>query len=172
MDYKELTGESVNLRPITAADTDLIVTWRNDPDVKKNFIYQGVFTHESHMHWMNTKVAAGEVVQYIIEHNGKPIGSVYFRDICKKNSSAEYGIFIGDGDVRGKGYGTEATRLFVDYGLNQLQLHRIFLRVFADNENAIRCYEKAGFFKEDLFHDMECVNGVYRDIVFMAVIGE
>lgn len=61
---------------------------------------------------MRDKVAAGEVVQFILcETAGdRPVGSVYFRDIDTENKKAEYGIFIGEEDAAGKGYGTLAAR--------------------------------------------------------------
>ena len=94
-----LTGTAVTLRPITDADTDLIVKWRNTPSVVQNFIFRQTFTPEMHRSWLATKVATGQVVQYIILDNadGKPVGSVYYRDIDNHNRSAEYGIFIGIG---------------------------------------------------------------------------
>ena len=93
-----LTGTAVTLRPITDADTDLIVKWRNTPSVVQNFIFRQTFTPEMHRSWLATKVATGQVVQYIILDNadGKPVGSVYYRDIDNHNRSAEYGIFIGE----------------------------------------------------------------------------
>lgn len=171
-DLPVLTGEKTVLRPITSLDTPFIVKWRNTPEVREQFIFREVFTAEIHERWLNTKVASGEVVQYIIEDTGtgKPVGSVYFRDVDMQHKSAEYGIFIGEGDARGKGLGTEAARLFIDYGFRTLGLHRISLRVLAGNERAHRSYIKAGFKDEGLFRDMVFVDGAYHDVIFMAVL--
>ena len=159
---------------ITDADTDLIVKWRNTPSVVQNFIFRQTFTPEMHRSWLATKVATGQVVQYIILDNadGKPVGSVYYRDIDNHNRSAEYGIFIGEESARGKGLGTEAARLFTDFGFAGLHLHRISLRVLAENAAARRSYEKAGFVQEGVFRDMELLDGAYRDVVFMAKLAE
>ena len=56
----------VYLRPITLEDTENIVKWRNTDRVRKNFIYQKPFTKEGHLAWMRDKVAAGEVIQFIL----------------------------------------------------------------------------------------------------------
>ena len=135
-----LDGAAVMLRPITDADTDLIVKWRNTPSVVQNFIFRQTFTPEMHRSWLATKVATGQVVQYIIvdKADGKPVGSVYYRDIDPHNRSAEYGIFIGEESARGKGLGTETARLFTDFGFAGLHLHRISLRVLAENTAARR----------------------------------
>ena len=147
-----LTGTAVTLRPITDADTDLIVKWRNTPSVVQNFIFRQTFTPEMHRSWLATKVATGQVVQYIIvdKADGKPVGSVYYRDIDNHNRSAEYGIFIGEESARGKGLGTETARLFTQFGVDTLHLHRISLRVLAENTPARRSYAAAGFGGEAL----------------------
>lgn len=177
MDVKNLPvleGEAVRLRPIADADTDLIVKWRNTPSVVQNFIFRQTFTPEMHRNWLAAKVATGQVVQYIIidKADAKPVGSVYYRDIDNHNRSAEYGIFIGEESARGKGLGTETAKLFTDFGFAELQLHRISLRVLAENTAARRSYEKAGFVQEGVFRDMELLDGQYRDVVFMARLAE
>lgn len=172
--YPILTGEKVVLRPITDADTDFIVRWRNTPSVRENFIFRQTFTHEVHRNWLKTKVATGEVVQYIIVDKaaGTPVGSVYFRDVDHTFNSAEYGIFIGEECARGKGFGTETACLFTDFGFAVLGLHRISLRVLAENTPARRSYAAAGFTEEGIFRDMVRLDGEYRDVVFMAKIAE
>ena len=165
-----IVGERVILRPITAEDTPRIVAWRNDPAVVQNFIYRGPFTEEIHTRWLSTKVASGEVVQYIIEdrESGRPVGSVYFRDVNRLYRSAEYGVFIGEADARGRGLGSEAAKLFTDFGFETLGLHRISLRLLSGNDPARRSYEKAGFQLEGVFRDMVLLDGQYRDVIFMA----
>ncbi len=169
---RTIYGDKAILRPITAEDTPLIVKWRNNPAVQHNFVFQQTFTNEMHNKWLETKVKTGEVVQYIIVDKAAdtPVGSVYFRDIDNDNHSAEFGIFIGEDIARGKGIGSETTRLFCDMGFEDLALHRIMLRVFSDNEQAKKSYLNAGFVLEGEFKDMVMQNGAYRSMTFMAKI--
>lgn len=169
---RTLTGENVTLRPITYRDTDLVVAWRNNERVRRNFIYRGMFTREIHLHWMDTMVCDGDVIQYIIEHDGVPIGSVYFRDIDKKNRNAEFGIFIGEDSAVGRGFGTEAAKLFIDYGFSALNLHRISLRVLPHNKRAIHVYKKIGFMEEGFFRDLVTLDGSWSDVIFMAILNQ
>lgn len=166
-----LKSGGIELRNIRREDTVLIVNWRNKDNVRKNFLYQKPFTEEGHIKWMQEKVETGKVAQFIIYSRNidKPVGSVFLRDIDYESRKAEYGIFIGEDSARGLGIGTCAARMIIDYGFNELRLHKIFLRVLADNEAAIRSYEKAGFRKEGYFRDEVMIGGRYRDIIFMAV---
>lgn len=165
-------GETVYLRFISMEDTERIVKWRNQERVRRNFIYQTPFTAEGHENWMRTKVASGEVVQFIIceKATDRPVGSVYFRDIDNINRKAEYGIFIGEPDAAGKGIGSETANLAVGYAKEVLKLHKLMLRVFTDNLGAIKSYQNAGFVQEAYLRDEYLQNGVYRDIILMAVI--
>ncbi|MBQ2802372.1 MAG: GNAT family N-acetyltransferase [Lachnospiraceae bacterium] len=162
----------IYLRLMTCEDTDLIVKWRNSDAVRRNFIYQALFTHESHENWIRTKVETGQVVQTIICDiaTDKPLGSVYIRDIDRTHHKAEYGIFIGEEQARGRGIGTAAAKLMLRYCFEEEGLHRIYLRAFSDNEQAIRSYEKAGFVKEGCLRDDVCIDGKYRDIIWMAAV--
>lgn len=168
----QLTGEKVYLRLMTEADTDHIISWRNNPRVRKNFIYQKNFTREGHLDWIKNRVNTGEVIQFIIceRESDRPVGSVYFRDISEEHHRAEYGIFIGEDDAVGKGIGSETCRLACEYGFRMAKWHKIILRAFPENKAAIRSYEKAGFEQEAYLKEEVCIDGVYRDVVLMGVL--
>lgn len=174
----KIVGEKIYLLSIGEKDTKLIVNWRNNPEVRSNFIHQEPFTDEIHNNWMEEMVATGKVVQFIIYNNNlclndtksKPIGSVFIRDINKIHNKAEYGIFIGEDSARGKGYGSEATKMMISYAFEELKLHKLALRVFAHNERGIRCYENAGFVKEAYLKDEVRINSLYYDIILMGIL--
>lgn len=164
-------SEKVYLKYITHEDTENIIRWRNKDNVRKNFLDQRPFTVESHTAWLENVVYTGRAAQFIIyEKEGDfPVGSVFLRDIDYQNKKAEFGIFIGEDSARGKGIGTEAAKSIVKYGFTELKLHKIFLRVLADNKGAIKSYGKAGFVQEAYLKDDVLLNGEYRDIILMAL---
>lgn len=179
-----MSAEKVYLRPITAADTAKIVFWRNKDFVRGNFIYQKLFTEEGHLTWLREQVEPGHVAQFIIcvaagEDSQKSpadenrasweIGSVYLRDIDREKKTAEYGVFIGEEEALGRGYGVRAARLMLAYGFENLQLEKIFLRVLEDNAGARKSYTKAGFeLIKDKKESMQLEQGV-RNVLFMEV---
>ena len=164
----------IYLRLMTAEDTENIIKWRNSDVVRKQFIYQKEFTVESHENWIKTMIETGKAVQMMIVLNegDRAIGSVYVRDIDLEHKKAEYGIFIGETDCLGKGYGTEAAELMIEYAFEFLGIHKLMLRVYAENERGIKSYEKAGLKKEAYLKDDVYVQEKFRDIVLMAVINQ
>ena len=165
-----ICGEKVSLRKITPEDTELIVKWRNNERVRKNFVFKEVFTKELHENWYKTKIIPGFVEQFIICENGnnhKPVGSVYFRDIDRDEKSAEYGIFIGEDEAINKGYGNETAVLALTYAKEKIGLKKVFLKAFAYNEVAIKSYSNAGFVKTRDLAQVECSDGQKSDMILM-----
>ena len=150
------------------SDTEKIVSWRNQDRVRCNFIYQKLFTAETHLNWIHTQIETGHVVQFMIceTSDGRAVGSVYLRDIDREKDIAEYGIFIGEEDALGKGYGTQAAKLILTYAYEELNLKSVFLRVFADNMRARRSYEKAGFRQLMGKQENVVIDGVEKEVVF------
>lgn len=169
-----MSAEKLHLRPITPADTEKVVTWRNRDFVRKNFIYQKPFTKEGHETWLREQVEPGHVVQFIIcveeeEACLREIGSVYLRDIDREKGEAEYGVFIGESDALGKGYGTQAAKRMLDYGFGKLGLKKIFLRLLEDNLRALKSYEKAGFQLISNRRETVILEQGAREVLFMEI---
>lgn len=161
--------EKIYLRPMEITDTDRIVAWRNRDFVRKNFIYQEPFTKEGHLSWIRTQVEPGYVMQFIIcLQDGREIGSVYFRDINRETGIAEYGIFIGEKDAIGCGYGTAAAKEALNYAFAKLHLRTIFLRFLSDNIGARKSYENAGFRMTDRTEKVMTLQGE-REVRFMEI---
>ena len=167
-----IMGQQVYLRQITQEDTDDIIRWRNSEEVRPFFIYQKPFTKEGHLKWLETMINSGKGYQFIVcrKEDHKPIGSTYLRDYDTHARKAEYGVFIGEKEEKGKGIGTEILNLTLQFAFHVLHLHKVSARVFSDNQASLRCFLKNGFEQEGYFKEEEYVNGNYRDIIFLGKI--
>lgn len=166
--------DAVYLRKMEESDTDDIVAWRNHDRVRHNFIYQQLFTPQGHRNWIRTQIEPGYVVQFMIceKTTDRAVGSVYFRDIDNEKHCAEYGIFIGEDDAVGKGYGTQAAKQALAYAFEKMQLTCVFLRVFADNIGARKSYEKAGFRLIEGKQEEKRIGDTIRTVIFMECLKE
>ena len=98
------------------------------------------------------------------------IGTCALSQLDSDNGSALFHITIGEKDVWGRGYGTEATRLMLDHAFGTLSLHRIGLSVFSFNERAIRSYRSCGFVVEGRAREAIWRDGRWWDEVSMSVL--
>jgi UDP-4-amino-4,6-dideoxy-N-acetyl-beta-L-altrosamine N-acetyltransferase len=160
----------ISMRKITESDISLILKWRNSEFIKNNFVIREPFTEENQKKWMENAIAKGKAVQYIILIDNLPIGSVYIRDIDYTHKKGEFGIFIGEKDFVGKGFGLSTTKKMLKIAFDEIKLHRVYLRVFTDNISAIKTYEKAGFAREGILKDTVLIDGKFRDMLLMARI--
>ncbi len=165
-----LTGNGIILRPIAPEDTERVIKWRNSDLIQRYFLYRSEITRDDHENWLRNVVKAGKAVQWIIveSDSGNPIGSVYLRDIDRTNRKCEFGIFIGEPDKQGLGYGKEACLMAVQYAFTQLYLTKVYLKLLANNETALRMYKNVGFEIEGIFKMDRWINNTPIDVIYMA----
>lgn len=82
------------------------------------------------------------------------------------------GLFIGEEENRGKGYGQEVLRLLLDFAFETLNLHNVMLRVFAFNERAIHTYQKVGFREFGRRRESYYAKGRFWDEIHMDILKE
>ena len=108
-------------------------------------------SEEKERRWVQKKLAEQAPLFSMLEKGtGVFIGNVELMDV--HDGAGELGIAI-TAAMQDKGYGTEAVSAVVRYGMDQLGLHRVFLKVFPDNARAIHVYEKCGFREYDRTED-------------------
>lgn len=145
-----MMGEKVALGPHTKDLAPLLARWTNDFEVA---VFSGdrlrPTTVELHQadYEKASKDAQTRKVEFTIYERAtmRPIGIVNWHDMDSANRTAIYGIMIGEKDCWGKGYGTETTRLMLEYAFTVLNLHSVLLTTNAFNERAMRTYLRAGF---------------------------
>lgn len=167
-----IKGSQIYLRPITIEDTDCVVRWRNDRKIVENFIYRKNISKEEHINWLHNKVETGQVIQFIIcdLQSDKPLGSIYLQNFNETSRQAEEGIFLGEDEAYGRGIGTEAAKLVLEYAFSTLKLHKLTARVLSYNQGSRKMHEKAGYKLESYLKDELFLDGKYEDLIFYGAI--
>lgn len=113
--------------------------------------------------------ASPETVSFVVDLDGSAVGgaSLFNFDLFARH--AEAGISLLP-NARGRGIGTAAISLLVEFGFVRRNLRRIHLQAIASNTAAIRAYEKAGFLVEGRQRQHAWVRGRYEDIVLMGIL--
>lgn len=142
-----VSGERVGLGPIDRRLTATYQRWMNDLAVVRTLAQpRRPMTLEAEQAWVERALVSGDAIFTIYElETLRPIGNTSLEGIDAENGTCEFGIGIGEREVWGRGYGTEATRLMLWYAFDVLGLYNVRLTVYANNPRAIRAYERAGF---------------------------
>lgn len=85
----------------------------------------------------------------------------------RRRHVAQLGMMVHD-DWQGKGVGTALMQAATDFADKWLNVTRIELEVFTDNEPALRLYKKFGFEIEGTLKRHAFRDGTYVDSYFMA----
>jgi RimJ/RimL family protein N-acetyltransferase len=148
-----LTGELVLLRPVTAADAAGL--FDIDPESRRltgstSRDEDPDWTLANLEQWYGTRGEHDDRIDLsIIERaTGDWAGEVVLNDLNVRNQSCGFRILLQGPRFYGRGLGTEATRLVVDYAFGVVGVHRIQLEVYAFNPRARHVYEKIGFVHE------------------------
>lgn len=163
----------IKLRKLSANDYTTYHNWRNDMEVMETTSPQlDIYTLEETEQYISAIVSQSTAKGYLIEYKKteQTVGIVSLINIDYKNRSAECIIDIGVKDMWGKGIGTAAISLILEFAFNELNLHRVYLQVFSFNERAIRLYEKMGFIHEGKFRQALYRMGKWHDIVIMGIL--
>ena len=170
-------GDRVRLRALERGDVAQYYEWVNDPEVTTGLtLFLPMSTLDEEKWFESAMQRPQETKPLVIEvregEQWRVIGNCSFFDLDWVTRSAEFGIMIGDKTVWDQGYGTETILLLLRHGFLTLNLNRIALKVYANNERAIRAYEKAGFVHEGRMRQAVYRHGRYQDVLFMSVLRE
>ncbi|HOQ43026.1 MAG TPA: GNAT family protein [Smithellaceae bacterium] len=170
-----ISGKKVNLRPFQKNDARKTIAWRNASVIRfLAMMHPYPVTKEMEKEWLKGILhdTSNRCVTFAIETVAKHklIGSFQLRDIQWIHRRAWLGIMIGDSEEQGKGFGSEAMRLGMDYAFKVLHLEKISLEVVRQNQRAINLYEKIGFKREGLLKRHYYFDGGYHDVLIMSLI--
>jgi RimJ/RimL family protein N-acetyltransferase len=169
-------GEKVQLAAVQRDYLPKYVEWLNDWEVSQ-FLMPGIpfpLNIENETDWFEQRRKDKDNIIFAILTlaENHVIGNCGMHRIDLKNRSANMGIFIGDKNYWGKGFGTDATRTLLHYAFEQLGLNRVELEVYDFNPRAIRSYEKAGFRRDGVRRQALYRGGKFHDIYLMGILRE
>ncbi|MFE5185368.1 GNAT family N-acetyltransferase [Streptomyces sp. NPDC056628] len=167
-----LTGERTVLRPFTEDDAAVMAEIIEDPDVVR---FTGEppagLTEERLRSWYGSRSGQTDRLDLAVTDRatGELVGEVVLYEWDARARGCTFRTLIGPRG-RGRGLGTEATRLIVGHGFEQLGLHRIELEAYGHNARALRVYEKVGFVREGVRREADFRDGRWLDWVLMALL--
>jgi RimJ/RimL family protein N-acetyltransferase len=166
-------GPRLYFRPLEREDAPVLARYVNDPAVRRTLsMYRPHSVAQEQSFVESLSKSEHQVVMGISRHESPDelIGVTGLHGLDFRGRRAEFGIFIGLSELWGKGYGTEAARMMLDYGFGTLNLNRVWLQVYGHHTAAVRAYEKAGFKREGVQREQHFTDGRYVDGVLMGIL--
>ena len=169
IDERIIYGERVTLRPLQLEDAELVVQWRNDPEIRKQLFSQEPLTIESHLEWFRRPKSNRLDFVICLHESERPIGTVNYTHIDFQNGKAESGKMLGDRTQWGKGLAKEAFRLWLAFGFESLNLTYIYVRILSGNLRNIKLNERLGFQVERVLPKEYQRGDKFYDVVVMGL---
>jgi diamine N-acetyltransferase len=167
-----MIGERVILRPFEKDDLVHIRKWANDPEIRRLTGEVNPMTQARADDFYERVKSDRDREWFIIvvKDTGKVIGETGLLRMYSHWRTTDLSIIIGEKEEWGKGYGTEALNLMLDYAFGYLNFHRVAIGVVGFNERALHFYETLGFKREGIQRDGYYFNHAYHDFVMMSLL--
>ncbi len=169
-----IRGERVYLRSTERSDVPTFVRWFNDGETLAYIGMRAPMSEAGEEQWFTEMTAReGKDAYHFVMcrlEDDKPIGTIGLFNIDHLNGSAGIGITIGEKELWGQGYGTDAMNALLDFGFGQLRLERMWLEVHDFNERGRRSYEKSGFVLEGVERHAIYKMGRFIDVLLMSIL--
>lgn len=168
-----LVGKKVNLRPFAKADIPTLTRWINDPMVREFVLAVLPQTEQQEEEWFN-KLGADDknIVLGIETKEGVLIGSMGIHRIEWRDGICTTGALIGEKEYWGKGYGTDAKMILLDYIFNTLNLRKVCSAVIAYNKRSLRYSLHCGYKIEGTRRKHIFKKGRFWDLIELGLFKE
>jgi ribosomal-protein-alanine N-acetyltransferase len=169
-----LEGKSVNLRVVEREDVDYLVECVNGRPWGEYVGVSEQITKSQQMKYFDDPSSFTVLTEskWLIaqKKDGTKIGLMNHRlTLPHRCVEISYGLTP---EEQGKGYGTEATQLMVDYLFLSKDIERIQAVINVRNMASQRVVEKVGFKREGLLRKMRFVAGKWIDFYLYSILRE
>lgn len=169
-----IIGNSIIIRPFDNQDIESMIRILNEPELKK---LTGSVTNDLAantemddrerqrvIEWYKTRNNQTDRIDcaIVLKETNQVIGELVFNEFDELTEQVNFRVLISQ-KYSNKGYGSETIKLFIQYGMENLHLHKISLEVFSFNPRAEHVYSKLGFKLEGIKREDFKYNDEYID---------
>ena len=159
----------MNLRweQLTIEHSPFLFKWRNLQHVADYQYGDHTITQAEHDDWMAWVLKQTDRHYWVVYDDLIPVGLTGIIDISQKHRRGLFVLYIGERNYLGKGVGTWMTKKTLEYSFDVLNLNKVTVEVFADNEAGVKMYSRNGFIKEGTLRQHIFKNDTPKDVIFM-----
>jgi ribosomal-protein-alanine N-acetyltransferase len=172
--FKNLESKRLLLRRVIETDVDEIFELRSNPETMKFIPRPLAKTKEDaliHLKTIDENIENNKGINWAITLKGNPklIGIIGHYRLQPENHRCEIGYMILP-QYNGQGIVTEAIKLVLEYGFDDLQMHSIEAVIDPENKASERVLQKNGFVKEAHILENELWDGKFWDTVIYSIL--
>ena len=171
-----IKGKFVGLRAVEKEDLQLLRDWRNISNFRRNFREIRELSMYDQEIWFQS-LQSGKHNNFMFTiidlKTNNPIGAAGLLYINWIIRSADFSFYIGKDEayIDNKGFAEEATQLLINYGFNNLNLHKIWMELYEFDKVKIDFFmKKFGFKKDGVLRDNCFEDGKYYDSFLISKI--
>lgn len=139
--------ELINFTNLSSKEQSMVLSWRNNKDIRRWMIHKEEITLEEHLNFINSLSERGDKIYFLVKESNEYLGVIDFTNI-EKNEFCEFGIYSKP-DLAG--VGSKLMSAIIDYAFNSLKVKTLLANVHVENEKAIKLYKKFDFKKSKLY---------------------
>jgi UDP-4-amino-4,6-dideoxy-N-acetyl-beta-L-altrosamine N-acetyltransferase len=156
-----------HLRPMSYLDLELVLRWRNHPDILRFMCTQHVITLSEHQSWFEQVQLNPGKQCLVFEVDKKPLGFVSFNQIGA-GGIADWGFYTAPDAP--KGSGRKLCRAAIYYAFSELEFHKICGQVLAFNTKSINFHQSQGFKQEGILRDHCLIDNHYHSVICFGLL--
>ena len=165
-------GVLVTLRPPRPDDAAVMITWFEDLEVTRFLELRHPPSLEFEKEWLDKTARDPNSVIWVVEHEGRMVGTTGIHLIEWKHGLGTTGTLIGDKTAWGKGLARELMQLRTRYAFTELPLRKLKSAYYSDNlasgkAQAATGYQIVGRHRQERFG-----GGRWHDLVVTEVLRE
>ena len=173
-----IKGKKVGLRAVEKQDLPFLRDWRNIVEFRKNFREVRELSLADQEAWFD-HLQKTKHVNYLFTivdlDTQKPIGAAGLLYINWIIRSADFSFYIGDDNkyIGNDGIAKEATKLLIDYGFNNLNLHKIWMELYEFDSEKLDFFQNEFNFKQDgILRDNCFEGGEFHNSLIISIINK
>lgn len=155
------------IRPMSRNDLELVLAWRNHPEIRRHMFTQQEISLEEHTRWFEKSSTTPERHLLIFERNETPQGFISLNQIFPWGI-AEWGFYAAPDAP--KGTGIAFGRLVLEYAFSSVGLHKLCGQTLSSNESSIRFHRRMGFKEEGRFRQQHFDGLRHHDVIHFGLL--
>ena len=156
------------IRSMVHADLELVLTWRNHPEIRRYMFTQHEITLGEHQRWFERTLKDQKKHLFIFEEGQQPLGFVNFNE-TGDGGVADWGFYVAPDAPKGSGQKLGCAAL--NHAFTYLNLHKVNGQALDYNDRSIQFHQTLGFLKEGILREQNFDGKSYQDVICFGLLG-